>query len=52
MLFIPTCFKIFCISVILLLSLFAKSSIPLNIDIPLVKEAITNNIGYSSVELT
>ena len=50
--FIPICFKIFCISLTRLLSLFAKSPIPLKIDIPFVKAAITNNIGYSSVEFT
>ena len=46
----PICFKIFCISKILLLSLFLNHLIPLNIDLPFVKAAITNKIGYSSVE--
>ena len=52
LLFTPTCFRIFCISRIRLLSLFAKSSIPLNMDTPFVKAAITNKIGYSSVAFT
>ena len=34
------------------ISLFARSAIPLNSDIPFVKPAITNKIGYSSVAFT
>ena len=41
--FTPICFKTFCISIILLLSLLARSFIPLKIEIPFVKDAITNN---------
>ena len=44
-LFMSICLSIFCISFILLLSLFAKSPIPLNFEIPFVSAAITNNIG-------
>ena len=44
------CFKIFCISPILSLSLFRRSEIPSKDDFPLIRADITNNIGYSSVE--
>ena len=47
-LLIPICFKIFPISLILLLSLFAKSSIPLKIEIPGNRHDIANIKGNSS----
>jgi len=49
--FILIFFNKFFISKILLDSLFARSFIPLNFDVPLFKAAIINKIGNSSTVL-